>query len=129
MGKNANTNLRVSVSQAMAFLRENSHQSLNKMWFKNKLQGPLNNLFFWKSFKRKLLNFFSNFFFYLKVQSFRLIIQMVASAGHAVAYTIGRKTSSVASAVWHVAPSCWNQMLAISSSSIFVNKNKFNIAQ
>ena len=35
-----------------------------------------------------------NFFFYLKVQSFRLImennfIQMPASAGHAVAYTIG----------------------------------------
>ena len=34
------------------------------------------------------------FFFYLKVQSFRLImennfIQMAASAGHAVAYTIG----------------------------------------
>ena len=29
----------------------------------------------------------------------------------------GRKTSSVASAVWHVAPSCWNQMLPISSSS------------
>ena len=30
----------------------------------------------------------------------------------------GRKTSSVASAVWHVTPSCWNQMLPISSSSI-----------
>ena len=37
----------------------------------------------------------------------------------------GRKTSSVASAVWYVAPSCWNQMLPISSSSIFVNKNSF----
>ena len=32
------------------------------------------------------------------------------------------KTSSVASAVWHVAPSCRSQMLPISSSSIFVNK-------
>ena len=30
----------------------------------------------------------------------------------------GRKTS----AVWHVAPSCWNQMLPIFSSSIFVYK-------
>ena len=34
----------------------------------------------------------------------------------------GCRTSSVASAVWHVAPSCWNQILPISSSSIFVNK-------
>ena len=37
---------------------------------------------------------FSNVFFYLKVQSFRLImennfIQMAASVGHLVAYTIG----------------------------------------
>ena len=32
---------------------------------------------------------------------------------------------SVASAVWHVAPSCWNQMLSISSS--IVNKNSFNM--
>ena len=58
------------------------------------IQGPLNNLFFLKNaLKEKLLNTFSNFFFYLKVQSFRLImennfIQMAASAGHAVAYTI-----------------------------------------
>ena len=35
----------------------------------------------------------------------------------------GRKTSRAASAVWHVAPSCWNQMLPISSFSIFVNEN------
>ena len=34
----------------------------------------------------------------------------------------GRKTLSVALAVWHVAPSCWNQMVPISFSSIFVNK-------
>ena len=44
--------------------------------------------------KKKILNILSNFFFYLKVQSFRLImennfIQMAASAGHSVAYTIG----------------------------------------
>ena len=40
-----------------------------------------------------MLNIFSNFFFYLKVQiGIRLessFIQMAASAGHAVAYTIG----------------------------------------
>ena len=51
--------------------------------------------FFWKMLeKKKRLNIFSNFFFYLKVQSFRLtmennFIQMAVSAGHAVAYTIG----------------------------------------
>ena len=103
---------------------------------------------------KKLLNIFSNFFFYLKVHSFRLItennfIQMAASAGHAVAYTIspifkhiidcvllyftntktGRKTSSIASTVRHAAPSCWNQILPISSSSIFANKNSFNMAR
>ena len=43
---------------------------------------------------KKLPNIFSKYFFYLKVQSFRLIMennfnQMAASAGHAVAYTIG----------------------------------------
>ena len=51
-------------------------------------------LFFGKCFNKKLLNIFSIFFFYLKVQSFRLImennfIQMAASAGHAIAYMIG----------------------------------------
>ena len=45
-------------------------------------------IFFWK------MIIFLNFFIYLKVQPFRLImknnfIQMAASAGHAVAYTIG----------------------------------------
>ena len=50
--------------------------------------------FFGKCFEKNLLNIFSNFFFYLKVQSFRLImennfIQMAVSADHAVAYTIG----------------------------------------
>ena len=43
--------------------------------------------------KKKLLNIFSNFVFDLKVKSFRLLlennfIQMAASAGHTVAYTI-----------------------------------------
>ena len=42
---------------------------------------------------KKLLNIFSNFFFYLKIQSLLIIknnfIQMAASAGHAVGYTIG----------------------------------------
>ena len=42
---------------------------------------------------KKLPNIFSNFLFYLKVKSFRLLmenncIQMASSAGHAVAYTI-----------------------------------------
>ena len=50
--------------------------------------------FFFENALKKLRNIFANFFFYLKVQSFRLImennfIQMAASAGHAVAYTIG----------------------------------------
>ena len=49
--------------------------------------------FFLENALKKLLNIFLNFYFYLRVQSFRLImennfIQMVASAGHAVAYTI-----------------------------------------
>ena len=51
----------------------------------SKWQGPTNNFFFWKMLLKKLLNIFSNFFFYLKVQSFWLImkdkyIQMAASA-------------------------------------------------
>ena len=52
--------------------------------------------FFLENALKKLfvLNIFSNFFFYLKVQSFRLItennfIQINASASHAEAYTIG----------------------------------------
>ena len=68
-------------------------------------------------------------------------IQMVATAGHVVSYTIGpifkhiidyvqQKTSSVDSAVWHVATSCWNQMLPIFNYiSIFVNKNSFNLVR
>ena len=56
--------------------------------------GSAKYLFFWKMLKKILLNIFLNFFFYLKVQSFRLImennfIQMAASAGHGVDYTIG----------------------------------------
>ena len=47
------------------------------------------NIIFLENALKKLLNIFSNFFFYLKVQSLRLIlennfIQMAASAGHAV---------------------------------------------
>ena len=38
-----------------------------------------------------------------------------------------RKTSSSALAVWHVAPSCWYQILRIYFSSICVNKNSFNM--
>ena len=78
----------------------------------------------------------------------------IQMASHAVAYTIGpifrhiiecaqlyftngfkatakpgRKTSSVALAVWHVVPYCWNQMMPLSSSSIFANKNSFNMAR
>ena len=37
------------------------------------------------------------------------------------------KTSSIALAVWHAASSSWNQMLPISFSSTFVNKNSFNM--
>ena len=60
--------------------------------YKIQIQGPSNTFFVVNAIK-KLLNIFSNFFFYLKVQSFRLIIennsfQMAASVGHAVAYTI-----------------------------------------
>ena len=48
--------------------------------------------FFWKMLK-KAAEIFSNFFIYLKVQSFQLImennfIQMATSAGQAVTYTI-----------------------------------------
>ena len=39
----------------------------------------------------------------------------------------GLKTTSVALAVCHVAPSCWNQMLSIFSSSIPVNNNSLNL--
>ena len=60
----------------------------------NTSTGSAKFLFFWKMLKKKLLNIFSNFFFYLKGKSFRLImennfIQKGASAGHTVAYTIG----------------------------------------
>ena len=82
----------------------NKYEINNQCWDKKNLnaincfiiyvQGPPNNFFFWKMFWKKLLNIFSNFFFYLKAQSFRLImennfIQMAALAGHAIVYTIG----------------------------------------
>ena len=56
--------------------------------------GSAKYLLFWKMiWKKKLLNIFSNFSFYLKIQSFRLImennlIQMAASAGHAAISSI-----------------------------------------
>ena len=51
-------------------------------------------LFFRENALKKTLEFFLNFFYYLIVQSFRLImennfIHMAALAGHAVAYKIG----------------------------------------
>ena len=56
------------------------------------IQGPPNS-FFLENGLKKTTELFLKFFFYLKVQYFRLImennfIQMAASAGHAVAYTI-----------------------------------------
>ena len=50
--------------------------------------------FFLENALKNTTEYFLKFFSYLKVQSFRLImennfIQLVASAGHAVAYTIG----------------------------------------
>ena len=56
--------------------------------------GSAKYTFFEKCLK-KMLDIFSNLFFYLKVQSFRLIIennfiQMAASAGHALAYTMAQ---------------------------------------
>ena len=57
------------------------------------IRGPQIPFFFLESALKKLLNIFSNLFFYLKVQYFQLImennfIQMVASAGHTVVYTM-----------------------------------------
>ena len=75
---------------------EVSVQKLQKIRWKVVL-GPPNN-FFLVILKKKLLNIFLNFVFYLKVQFFRLImennfIQTAASAGHAVGYTIGPMAS------------------------------------
>ena len=57
-------------------------------------KGSTKYLFFGKSFKKTTKYFLKFLFFYLKVQSFRLItennfIQMAASAGLAVVYRIG----------------------------------------
>ena len=57
-----------------------------------KHKGSIKYIFLESALKKKT-EFFSNFFFYLKVQSFRLImgnnfIQLAASAVHAGAYTI-----------------------------------------
>ena len=59
------------------------------------MTGPPNPFIFLENALKKTAEYLLKFlFFYLKVQSFRLImennfIQMAASAGHAVAYTIG----------------------------------------
>ena len=58
------------------------------------IQGPKITSFLEHTLKKKTTDFFPNFFFYSKVQSVPLIkdnnfIQMAASAGQAVAYTIG----------------------------------------
>ena len=52
--------------------------------------GSAKSLFLENAYK-KLLNIFSNFFLYLKVQSFRLIMEynFIQMAAYAVAYTIG----------------------------------------
>ena len=62
--------------------------------YPEKKQGPPNYFCLSENASRKLLNIFSNFFKYFKVQSFRLrmennFIQTAASASHAVAYLIG----------------------------------------
>ena len=59
------------------------------------IQGPPNNFFFLANALKKILKIFSNFFiFYLKVQSFQLIMEnnffkMAVLTGHAVSYTNG----------------------------------------
>ena len=58
------------------------------------IKCPPNKFVFGKCFQKNYSNILSNFFFYLKVQTFRLImennfIKMALSAGHVVAYTIG----------------------------------------
>ena len=58
------------------------------------VQGPPNTFFLLENTLKKPTEYFIKFLFYLKVQSFWLImennfIQMTATAGHAVAYTIG----------------------------------------
>ena len=69
-------------------LRNELNYKLKDLQLECVLQDPQNTSLFGKCFK-KLVNIFSNFFFYLKVQSWRLImennfIQMAASADHTV---------------------------------------------
>ena len=63
------------------------------MLYADFIQGPLNTFFLENALKTNYW-IFSQFFFYLKVLSFRFImeknfIQMAELADHAVAYTIG----------------------------------------
>ena len=72
-----------------SFWKKSAERNLPKA-----VQGPPNAFFLLENTLIKLVNIFLNSFFYLKVQFFRLIMknnffQMVASAGHTVAYTIG----------------------------------------
>ena len=56
--------------------------------------GSAKYFFFFENALKKITEYILQFLFYLKVQSFRLImennfIQMASSDGHAIAYTIG----------------------------------------
>ena len=83
----------MSQKHVRAYTKFNYSRYVKAGFTQNKNFVP-NIFFFGKCFKTKLLNIVKNLFFYLKVQSFRLImqsnfLQMATSADHAVAYTIG----------------------------------------
>ena len=78
---------KIATNQYFNFSK-NVNKSFYRYTYMLLIEGPPYFFFFEKCFKK------STFIFYLKVQSFQLImennfIQMDASAGHAVAYTIG----------------------------------------
>lgn len=85
------------------------------------LKGLQNNIFF-KCYKKRLLNIFTKWFhsngWPWSTLNDRSALQLIMWSSKT-----GRETLSVASSMWHVAPCCWNQMLPISSSSIFEHKN------
>ena len=74
-------------------INHTSHRTTGTIFIANK--GSAKYFFFLEKCLKKTTEYFLKFlFFYLKVQSFRLImennfIQMAATAGHAVAYTFG----------------------------------------
>ena len=107
------------------------------------IESQTNNFFFYRSNRntyrvrqipffqdnslKKRLNIFSNLFFYLKLQSFRLIIannfiQMVASAGHAVAYMI-------AAFFQHIIECVVSQILSFKESIVCQLKKKIRSTQ